>query len=167
MTDVVATLIAISRPPRPAKWTATYEPLAAKYEGAQAALDAFCSSAGPLADDLAMINVTALVPHIVPDAMPHVGQLVHAGRDLRAALDSNFVDLRDSLRSARSATKESDFTSAIEKAQTLLPRVEGTVVEIARLVDKIHALILKLSATTFVSSSLVIPKRPSEPMISA
>jgi hypothetical protein len=159
VNDVINSLIALSRAPRPSMWSATLDPLARRAEVATVRHLGQRVEHAQLADSLALVSTSKAEKRITPDALPLAGKLVALGRDLRAALDSSFIDLRDAVRAATGATAEPEFVSAVEQIQRRLPGAESTVERVDTLVAEIGRLVARLGGMEFVSDALVIPKR--------
>jgi hypothetical protein len=158
LPDVISTLINLSRPPQPSEWAATLQPLARRAAAAELQHAAHRVEHRDLADGLALIEAKALVQKITPGSMPLVGKLIAAGKDLRAALDSDFIDLRDAVRTATSATKAPEFTAAVQRIEKYLPLAEGCVKNTDATVLRIADLVERLGMVSFVSDAIVVEK---------
>lgn len=156
MPDVISTLINLSRPPQPSEWAATLSPLARRAVAAELQHAAHRVEHRELADRLALVEAKALVPKITTSSMPLVGKLIAAGHDLKSLIDSDFIDLRDAVRSARAATREPDFVSAVQKIEKYLPLAEGCVVNTDALVRRVTDLVERLATVEFVSDAIVV-----------
>jgi hypothetical protein len=164
---VIENLVNLSRPARPAEWSATLVPLTVQLAEVERRHAAQRVTHAPLADAINLITVKALVPKLTTPALSIVGALVAAGKDLRAALDGDFRDARDALRDASSATQLPAFSSAIERARRFLKLNTGTVAGIERLVAQIEEAVETLAGTDYVSPELVVPERPFFPSSAA
>jgi hypothetical protein len=156
---IIDNLISLSRSPRPSTWTETLSPLVRRADVVAIRHLGQRAEHAALADQIALVDMVKLTTRVKPDALPYVGKLVALGKDLRAALDANFVDLRDAVRSAVAATQEPAFVSACEQIERYLPRAEAAVQHIDDMVTSITALVAKLAVMEYVSTSVVVPKR--------
>jgi hypothetical protein len=156
---VIENLVNLSRPARPAEWTATLVPMIVQLAEAERRHAAQRVAHGPLADAINLITIKTLIPKLTTPALPIVGALVAAGKDLRAALDGDFRDARDAVRDAASAMQLPAFSAAIERARKYLKLNTGTVASVERLVAQIEEIIEQLDRTEYVSTELVIPER--------
>jgi hypothetical protein len=160
VTTVIEKLIAMSRAPQPATWENTLAPLARRAAATQLRHVAQIAEHSQLANALNQIDVMKITTKVTADALPHIGRLVGLGRELRQALDSNFIDLRDAVRSAAGATVEHAFRSAVESAEKFLPMAERTVTKIDELVAQLYGVLAFLESVAFVSPKYIVPPRP-------
>jgi hypothetical protein len=163
--NVIEKLTALSRTPQPTTWSNTLAPLARRAAATQARHVAQIAEHSQLADALNQIDVMKITSKVTADALPHIGRLAGLGRELRQALDSNFIDLRDAVRAAASATVEHSFRSAVESAEKYLPLAERTVTKIDELIAQLHGVLAYLESVAFVSPSYIVPPRPDGSMI--
>jgi hypothetical protein len=168
-TDVISTLLQLSRPPAPADRLATYQKLLARVGAVQAPHAQAHDEHHALAELLATLDMRALIPKITPEAYPTVGRLFHAGTALRDHLDGDLRDLRAGVRAAREALvgPASQFTSTMQTLERDVERNEGSVLHMATLVKVIEFALNTLVATPFTSDEFIVPPLNNQPAITA
>jgi hypothetical protein len=158
-TDVIDTLLNLSRPSADPARVATFEKLLVRVAVVQTQYANARSEYHALAERISEISMKAILPRVEPTAYPTAGKLFHAGTALLGHLDSPLVDLRDGVRNVRGALSAdaARFTAAMQTLERDVIRAEGNVLHMVTLVRVIESALATLAAGDFLSPEFVVP----------